>query len=40
MENGTGMFMDSKPGVCYMNFGVRGFILACFAFPGEHWLAF
>ena len=40
MENPIGVKMDSKAGVCYMNFGVRGHSFACSAFPEEHRLAF
>jgi len=40
MENRARVRMDSKAGVCYMNFGVRGHLFACSAFPEEHRLAF
>ncbi len=40
MENPILVRMDSNPGVCYMNFGVRGQSIACSAFPEEHRLAF
>jgi hypothetical protein len=40
MEYTRAVKMDSKPAVCYMNFGVRGFIRAGFVFPKEHRIAF
>jgi hypothetical protein len=40
MENHARVKMDSKPVVCYMNFGVDGQFKADSAFPEEHRLAF
>ena len=40
MENQYSVKMDSKAGVCYMNFGVRGQLCAVSAFPEELRLAF
>lgn len=40
MESKSAERMDSKAGVCYMNFGVSGHLFACSAFPEEHRLAF
>jgi hypothetical protein len=40
MENHVLVRMDSKAGVCYMNFGVSGDSFAVSTLPKEHRLAF
>jgi len=40
MENHFRVRVDSKPGVCYMNFGVRGHPYTWSILPEEHRLAF
>jgi hypothetical protein len=40
MENHVRVRMDSKAGVCYMNFGVGDDLCVASTFPEEHWLAF
>jgi hypothetical protein len=40
MENIPRVRMDSKAGVCYMNFGVGRPFLRGSAFSEERWLAF
>jgi hypothetical protein len=40
MENCWRAKMDSKAWVCYMNFGVGGYLFTESAFLEEHWFAF